>query len=111
MSWDRLIKIDDCNAVNGEGTLASVDDTVEDGFDVAGIGGLVVGCRGFDGEAETTNRRVIWGRVQTRPSVRRRVWVWESAVELVIMSMRAVVSVEGICRVEDRGGVVGRKSL
>ena len=52
MSWDRLIKIDDCNAVNGEGTLASIDDTVEDGFDVTGIGGLVVGCRGFDGEAE-----------------------------------------------------------
>jgi hypothetical protein len=47
-----LIKIDDCNAVNGEGTLASVDDTVEDGFDVVGVGGLVVGCRGFDGEAE-----------------------------------------------------------
>jgi hypothetical protein len=30
---------------------------------------------------------------------------------VVIMSMRAVVSVEGICRVVDRGGVVGRKSL
>ena len=52
MSRDGLIKIDDCNAVNGEGTLASVDDTVEDGFDVVGVGGLVVGCRGFDGEAE-----------------------------------------------------------
>ncbi len=52
MSWDGLIKIDDCNAVNGEGTLASVDDTVKDGFNVVGVGGLVVGCREFNGEAE-----------------------------------------------------------
>jgi len=52
VSWDGLIKIDDCNAVNGEGTLASIDDTFEDGFDVVGVGGLIVRCIGFDGEAE-----------------------------------------------------------
>ncbi len=52
MSRDGLINIDDRNAINGEGTLASIDDTIEDGFDVAGVGGLVVGCRGLDGEAE-----------------------------------------------------------
>ena len=52
MSRDRLIEIDDCNAVNGEGTLAGVNDTVEHGFDVVGVRGLVVGCRGLDGEAE-----------------------------------------------------------
>jgi len=47
-----LIKIDDCNAVNREGTLVSINDTVKDGFDVVGVGGLIIGCRGFDGEAE-----------------------------------------------------------
>jgi hypothetical protein len=46
---------DDCNAVNGGGTLAGIDDTVEYGFDVVGVGGLVVGCRGLDGKAENNN--------------------------------------------------------
>ena len=55
----------------------------------------------------TMKRRVIWGRVQTRPSARRRFRVCRSAVLLFVMSMNAVVSVW----VLEEGCVVGRKSL
>jgi hypothetical protein len=51
---------------------------------------------------------VIWGRVQTRPSARRRFRVCRSAMLLFVMSMNAVVSV---CLVLEEGCVVGRKSL
>ncbi len=34
VSHDGLIKIDDCNVVNGEGTLAGINDTVKYGFNV-----------------------------------------------------------------------------
>jgi len=51
VSWDRLIKIDDGNLVNGEGTLTGVNDAVKDGFKVVGVGGLVAGSRGVDGQA------------------------------------------------------------
>jgi len=55
----------------------------------------------------TMKRRVIWGRVQTRPSVRRRVRVCKSAVLFLVISINAVVS----AWVLEVGCVVGKKSL
>ncbi len=51
VSRDWLVEVDDSNAIDREGALARVDDAVEDGFDIVGIRGLVVGCRRFDSEA------------------------------------------------------------
>jgi len=58
-----------------------------------------------------TKRRVIWGCVQTRPSVKRRVWVCESAVVLLVISINAMVSAGETCWMVEMGCVVGRKSL
>ena len=55
----------------------------------------------------TMKQRVIWGRVQMQPTVRRRVWVCKSAVLLLVISINAVVS----AWVFEVGCVVGRKSL
>jgi len=60
----------------------------------------------------TMKRRVIWGGgVQIRPSMRRRVWVCESAVVLLVMSIKTVMSAGETCWVVEVGCVVGRKSL
>ena len=55
----------------------------------------------------TMKRRMIWGRVQMRPSVRRRVRVCKSAVLFLVISINAVVS----AWVLEVGCVVEKKSL
>ncbi len=47
-----MVEIDDSNAIDREGALARVDDAVEDGFDIVGVGGLVVGSRRFDSKSD-----------------------------------------------------------
>jgi hypothetical protein len=87
---DGLFEVDDGNPVNGEGAFIIVDDAVEDGFDAVVVGRLVTpSVRGVDGKSDDDEMACdLGGRVQTRPSMRRRVWVCESAVVLLVMSIK-----------------------
>ena len=52
MSGNGLIKVDDRDAVDGERALAGINEAIKDGLDVGGVGSLVVGSGGVDGEAD-----------------------------------------------------------
>jgi hypothetical protein len=55
-----------------------------------------------------TNRQGICWWVQMQPSDNQRVWLCSSAVLFLLMSVNAVVFIDGECRPEEVGSVGGR---